>query len=135
VFVTVVGKYFWKKIQFILFYICFKLICFWCFRLFSYVDVKNNFKKIKNIILIYFKMKNTLKNNRNLTLSYPCKAKKMPNPPTANKFQVNTCKSMRASSFPWWIKKEVWSWCVTVHSPSSGLSPFVWSFNYDLSIN
>ena len=29
--------------------------------------IKNNFLKIKNIILIYFRVKNTLKNNRNHT--------------------------------------------------------------------
>jgi hypothetical protein len=37
--------------------------------------MKNNFKKIKNIILMYFQMKNTLKNNHNYTFkqafSYP----------------------------------------------------------------
>ena len=30
--------------------------------------IKNNFLKIKNIILIYFRVKNTLTNNRNHTL-------------------------------------------------------------------
>ena len=30
-------------------------------------DVKNNFLKIKNIILIHFRVKSTLKNNRNHT--------------------------------------------------------------------
>ena len=41
--------------------------------MFSYYfnkHVKNNFLKIKNIILIYFKIKNNLKNNLN-TLDYP----------------------------------------------------------------
>jgi hypothetical protein len=41
-------------------------------------DVKNNFLKIKNIILIYFRMKNILKNKYNYTLkqtlklAFPC---------------------------------------------------------------
>jgi hypothetical protein len=29
----------------------------------NYINVKNNFLKIKNIILIYYQIKNTLKNN------------------------------------------------------------------------
>jgi len=51
-------KVFFKKLFlfYILFY--FKLIFFLC------ADIKNNFKKIKkNIILMCFEMKNTLKNN------------------------------------------------------------------------
>ena len=35
------------------------------FRLLCCVDIKNNFKK--NIILMYFQTKNTLKNNRHYT--------------------------------------------------------------------
>ena len=36
-------------------------------RLFWYVNIKNNFLKLKNIILIYFYTNNTLKNNHNYT--------------------------------------------------------------------
>jgi hypothetical protein len=53
---TVVST-FLKKLIFILYF-----RSFWC------VNLKNNFKKIKkNIILMYFNIKNILKNNRNQT--------------------------------------------------------------------
>jgi hypothetical protein len=38
---------------------------FGVFNSFSCVDIKNNFLKIKNIILIYLLVNNTLKNNHN----------------------------------------------------------------------
>jgi hypothetical protein len=47
--------------------IFFKLYIFYIFKLFWCIDIKNNFLKIKKIILIYFKIKNTLKNNHNHT--------------------------------------------------------------------
>jgi len=48
-------------LKFFYFFLWFKLIFFGIFRLFWCVDVKNNFVKIKNIILIYFWVKNNLK--------------------------------------------------------------------------
>ena len=44
----------------------YKSFCFVCFELFLCVNFKNNFLKIKkNIILIYFNIKNILKNKSN----------------------------------------------------------------------
>jgi hypothetical protein len=39
------------------------IIYFYILKIFLYINIKNNFLKIKNIILIYFQVKNTLKNN------------------------------------------------------------------------
>jgi len=52
-----------KKILFFLL----KINIFLCFGLFWCANFKNNFKKIKKIILMYFNIKNTLKNNHNHT--------------------------------------------------------------------
>ena len=43
-----------------------------------FADIKNHFKKIKNIyiILMYFKVKSTLKSNRYLTHKHDLKARK-----------------------------------------------------------
>jgi hypothetical protein len=57
-------KNIFKKFK-ILFYF-FPSICFCVFRLFLCVDVKNNFLN-KNIILIHFRIKITLKSKRNHT--------------------------------------------------------------------
>ena len=46
---------------------------FYVFGLFLCVDVKNNFKNINNIILIYFEAKNILKINYYQTLKHPYK--------------------------------------------------------------
>jgi len=37
------------------------IIYFYILKIFLYSNIKNNFLKIKNIILIYFQVKNTLK--------------------------------------------------------------------------
>jgi hypothetical protein len=60
-----ISEVFLKKIKF--FYL--KLICFfYIFILFWCVNIKNNFLKIKKyIILMYFRMKNTLKTNNTLS--------------------------------------------------------------------
>jgi hypothetical protein len=60
-------KAFLKNLNFFYFFLQINIF-FSVFRLFWCVDVENNFLKIKNIILIYFRVKNTLKNNRNHTL-------------------------------------------------------------------
>jgi hypothetical protein len=59
-----------KKFKFILFFILNKYI-FNIFKLFWCVNIKNNFKKIKNyIILIHFQIKIILKNYHNLSLKH-----------------------------------------------------------------
>jgi len=63
-----VSKIFFKTIECFLFLFYFILKLFNIFRLFWFIDIKTNFLKIKNIILIYFQVKNTLKNNRYHTL-------------------------------------------------------------------
>ena len=58
-FIFAIKKCFWRFFIFLL-----KLLYFYIFGLFWCADVKNNFlKKIKNIILIHFQIKNTWKNN------------------------------------------------------------------------
>jgi hypothetical protein len=53
-------QHFMNKIEF---FFCLKLF-FFVFEFFLYTDIKNNFLKIKKyIILIYFQIKITLKNN------------------------------------------------------------------------
>jgi hypothetical protein len=65
-----VQKRFWKNLKFFYFFIYFKLIFFVFLDYFYALISKIIFKNKKNIILIYFWVKNILKNNRNHTLKH-----------------------------------------------------------------
>jgi len=70
-----------------------QIIIFCIFRSFWCADVKNNFFKIKNIILIYFWTKITLKNNvttcsTTLLIVFKPRVKSNPNPSTSKDLSV-----------------------------------------------
>jgi len=65
-------------VSFNLFFVKFEFFFFFKFFLvfldhFDVLILKMNFKKEKNIILMFFSAKNTSKNNRHHTLKYPIK--------------------------------------------------------------
>ena len=53
-FIFVFHKYFFKNIEFFYVFFILNQYIFYIFKLFWCIDIKNNFLKIKNIILIYF---------------------------------------------------------------------------------
>ena len=58
-FVFAFQKHFFKKFNLFLFFSLLQINFFCIFRSFLCADIKNNFKKIKKIILMHFQVKNT----------------------------------------------------------------------------
>jgi len=86
----------WNRIFKELEFIYLKLFFIYIFRLFWCINDKNNFFKIKNIILIYFQTKNTLNYIRPL-LYLKTPSKRVLDSVVAVAFQITFCAEMHAN--------------------------------------